>query len=113
MAARSIRRIEASRRCRSTTHIRIKGGQSWGLTMPSDPPLFSPEWWELFSWFLKQARARGMAVSLSDYTLGWAGNGWYMDEILRDHPDMHGAELERVVVECSGECAWQAPRKYS
>src|SRR5580765_257233 len=28
-----------------------RGGQSWGLTMASDPPLFSPHWWEIFSWF--------------------------------------------------------------
>lgn len=24
-----------------------KGGQSWGLTYPSEPPLFSEDWWKL------------------------------------------------------------------
>jgi hypothetical protein len=86
-----------------------KGGQSWGLTFASEPPLFSEPWWDLFGWFLKQARSRGMAASLSDYTLGWAGNGWYMDEILKDHPDLRGAVLERETHECSGPCTWQPP----
>ena len=85
-----------------------KGGRSWGLTFPSEPALFSKPWWDLFGWFLSQARQRGMAASLSDYTLGWAGNGWYFDEILRDHPDMHGRVLESRGRECSGpgRCAW-------
>jgi hypothetical protein len=85
-----------------------KGGRQWGLTFPSDPPLFSPAWWDLFGWFLKQARQRGMAASLSDYTLGWAGNGWYMDEMLRDHPDMRGAALARETHDCAGgACQWE------
>jgi hypothetical protein len=42
------------------------GGNTWGLTYPSQPKLFSQEWWRLFGWFLKEARKRGMSVSLSD-----------------------------------------------
>ena len=53
-------------------------------------------WWDLFGWFLKEARSRGMAASLRDYTLGWAGNGWYADEILKDHPEIHGAACNRT-----------------
>ena len=72
-----------------------RGGRSYGLTLPSDPPLFSEAWWDLYGWFLKEARKRGMAVSLSDYTLG-VGQGWYMDEILRDVPDLCGATLSHT-----------------
>ena len=86
-----------------------QGGRSYGLTYVSDPPLFSEPWWDLFGWFLKQAKQQGMAVSLSDYTLGWAGNGWYMDQILRAHPEMHGAELVRDSHDCSAACAWRPP----
>ncbi len=50
-----------------------------------------------------------MAASLSDYTLGWAGNGWYIDEILRDHPEIHGAALARESHDCSGVCEWKSP----
>ncbi len=33
-----------------------RGGKSWGLTYPSDPPLFSAAWWKLVGWFIEEAR---------------------------------------------------------
>ena len=53
-----------------------RGGQSFGLTYPGQPEVFSEEWWELLGWFLQEARKRGIAVSLSDYTLGTPGQGY-------------------------------------
>jgi len=72
-----------------------KGGHSYGLTIPSEPPLFSQEWWNLVGWFMQAAKRQGSAVSLSDYTLGF-GQGWCVDEVLREHPDLSGAELRLV-----------------
>lgn len=77
------------------------GGISWGLSYPSDPPLFSEEWWALFAWFKGEANARGMAVSLSDYTLG-IGQGWFCDEIVCD-PALRGSVLEAVVLEADSD----------
>jgi hypothetical protein len=71
-----------------------KGGASYGLTYPSQPALFSDKWWELFQWFLKEAKKRDMSVSLSDYTLGAAGQGWFIDEMLKENPGIHGSKLE-------------------
>ncbi len=71
-----------------------RGGRSYGLTFPSDPPLFSEAWWELTGWFLKEARHQGAAMSLSDYTLGF-GQGWCVDELLREHPEVRGSRLRR------------------
>ncbi len=85
-----------------------KGGQSYGLTLASDPPLFSRDWWDLFGWFLKEARRRGMSASLSDYTLG-PGQGWYFDEILREDPGLSGAVLDKVVTDCRGLCSVTVP----
>jgi len=68
------------------------GGLIWGLSMQSQPKLFSEEWWELFGWFMQEAKQRGMSVSLSDYTLG-VGQGSYVDDALADHPDLVGSEL--------------------
>lgn len=68
-------------------------GARWGLSIPSDPPLFSEAWWELVAWFAGEARQRGMWVSLSDYTLGGVGYGGWTDEIRRDLPDIGGLEL--------------------
>ena len=79
-----------------------QGGLIYGYTYPSDPPLFSEEWWELFRWFLKEAKKRDMSVSLSDYTLSSPGQGWYTDEIIRENPDLHGAVLHCEIRETEG-----------
>ncbi|MEI6655177.1 MAG: DUF4038 domain-containing protein [Verrucomicrobiota bacterium] len=80
-----------------------KGGQSWGYTLPSDPPLFSEDWWSLTQWFVKEAKQRGMAVSLSDYTLGWAGQGWFVDEARKRHPGLPGATLSSSSIPVAGQ----------
>jgi hypothetical protein len=69
-----------------------KGGRSFGLTYPSEPAIFSKEWWELTDWFKAEAGKQGAGISLSDYTLGF-GQGYMMDELLRDHPEVKGMEL--------------------
>lgn len=71
-----------------------EGGQSYGLTYPSDPPLFSEEWWELVGWFADEGKKRGFAVSLSDYTISSPGQGGYVDRILAEHPELRGRLLE-------------------
>jgi hypothetical protein len=78
------------------------GGASYGLTYPSQPALFTEEWWDLFGWFLQEAKKRNMSVSLSDYTLGAAGQGWYVDEMLAENPELYGSKLELMQVEVSG-----------
>lgn len=70
-----------------------KGGVSYGLTFPSRPALFTEEWWDLFGWFMGEAKKRGMTVSLSDYTLG-VGQGSYVDDALNENPELTGAELK-------------------
>jgi hypothetical protein len=69
-----------------------KGGHSYGLTIPSEPPLFSDAWWKLIGWFMQEAKKQGAAISLSDYTLGF-GQGWCVDEVLREHPEVAGMYL--------------------
>ena len=69
-----------------------KGGRSYGLTYPSEPALFSEDWWKLTGWFMRAAKGQGAGISLSDYTLGF-GQGWCVDEILREHPEVMGMRL--------------------
>lgn len=69
-----------------------KGGVSYGLTFASKPALFTEEWWDLFGWFMGEAKKRNMTVSLSDYTLG-VGQGSYVDDALNENPELMGAEL--------------------
>jgi len=70
-----------------------EGGNSYGLTMKSDPPLFTEEWWELFNWFMQEAKKRCMAVSLSDYTLCTPGQGFFSDEVIKNNPGIEGSIL--------------------
>jgi hypothetical protein len=69
-----------------------KGGRSFGLSYPSEPALFSEAWWELVDWFKSEAGKQGAGISLSDYTLGF-GQGYMVDGLLRDHPEVKGMEL--------------------
>jgi hypothetical protein len=78
-----------------------RGGRSYGLTFPSDPPLFTDKWWKLVGWFMQEAKKQGIAISLSDYTLG-LGQGWCIDEILREHPDLGGTQLRLVKGDAAG-----------
>ncbi len=87
-----------------------RGGRSYGLTYPSEPALFSGDWWKLFEWFIGAAKRRGMAVSLSDYTLG-IGQGWCVDEVLRDDPALVGSVLRAATKDAAGgqELTWELP----
>jgi hypothetical protein len=88
-----------------------QGGRSYGLTFPSDPPLFSEAWWDLFGWFRKECRKRGWAVSLSDYTLATPGQGWWTDDIIRENPGRTGSVLEFAGRDVAGpaEVVWDLP----
>jgi hypothetical protein len=82
------------------------GGNSYGLTFPSEPPLFSEPWWNLLGWFMQESKQHGMAVSLSDYTLG-LGQGWIADEVLKERPSLLGSTLHPQVREVeAGEVEW-------
>ncbi|MDR3182625.1 MAG: hypothetical protein LBT89_06855 [Planctomycetaceae bacterium] len=76
------------------------GGHSYGLTYPSEPPLFSEEWWNLTNWFMQESKNRGIAISLSDYTLG-IGQGWKWDEAVQKYPEIIGNVLHCKPVDAS------------
>ena len=53
----------------------------WGLTYPSDPPVFSDDWWALWDWFSGECAKRDMGVGLDDYTFCTPGNHQWPDDI--------------------------------
>ncbi len=89
-----------------------KGGFTFGYTYHSDPPLFSEEWWELYNWFLKEAKKNNIAVSLSDYSLCSPGQGWYTDEVIVENHDLHGATLNCMMydLESGSEACIEMPQ---
>jgi hypothetical protein len=84
-----------------------KGNRWYGPTYPSEPPLFSPAWWDLFGWLMGEAGKQGAALSLSDYTLCVPGQGWWNDEIIKGDPALRGSVLRCARRDLSG------PRDFS
>ena len=84
------------------------GGITYGLSRPSNPALFTDEWWNLFKWFAAEAHKREMTVSLSDYTLG-VGQGFAMDKALKQNPDLNGSQLKKYIVILSGSVNLKLP----
>ncbi len=99
-------------RCISSLQINYShldsGGVTYGLSRPSQPALFTSEWWNLFKWFATEAQKRGMTVSLSDYTLG-VGQGFAMDEAREEFPELNGTELKAETDTVSGEINRKIP----
>ena len=63
------------------TELNKKGFGRWGMTIPSEPPIFSEEWWALWDWFTGECAKRGMGVGLDDYTFCTPGNKQWPDDI--------------------------------
>ena len=90
-------------------HAYRNGGLSVGLSYPSVPVLFSEPWWALVGWFKDEAKRHGMAISLSDYTLG-IGQGWSVDDVLKQNPDLCGSLLQQQTRAVNaGAVEWSLP----
>ena len=87
-----------------------EGGISYGLSRPSKPAIFTPEWWDLLRWFASESHKRGMTISLSDYTLG-IGQGFAMDEAIEENPDLIGSMLKNLSKNLSGKGSFEIPQK--
>ena len=85
-----------------------EGGLLWGLSNPSKPALFTPEWWDLVRWFAVEAGKRGMSISLSDYTLG-IGQGFSMDEAIAENPELNGSVLKSLLQTLTGKGRLKLP----
>ena len=65
-------------------------------TQDSTPPLFTDEWWDVFSFAAQECSKRGMGISLSNYTLDLpeGDNLWHRLGI--STPEMRATELSYV-----------------
>lgn len=61
-----------------------KGYGSFGRADGGRPEVFSDHWWSLWKWFSGECARRGMGAGVDDYVIGWAGNGYYVDELRAD-----------------------------
>ena len=51
------------------------------VTLPCDPETFSDEWWDIMNHAARTAKSLGMKIGISDYTIAWLGNGFFVDQI--------------------------------
>lgn len=66
---------------------------SFGTSYVLDPPLFTPEFWELWAWLVKEGDRRDIGVGMSDYCLAWPGQGYIVDDVVSD-PARQGKSLK-------------------
>ena len=63
----------------------MKGGYGlFGKTESGRPNVFSEDWWNHWSWFAKECSAKNIGLGMDDYTVGWVGNGYYTDELMKE-----------------------------
>ncbi len=65
------------------------GYGGYGKPDPGSPAVFTDGWWRLWNQFSGECADRGLGVGLDDYVLGWSGNGYYPDEVMRDSRFVH------------------------
>ncbi|MBQ1862763.1 MAG: hypothetical protein II149_04525, partial [Clostridia bacterium] len=65
-------------------HRPDKTGGGFGKTYECDPEAFTDEWWEIVNHVFRKAKSLGMGVGISDYTIGWIGNGYFIDKVAID-----------------------------
>lgn len=65
-------------------HDPDKTGGGFGKTYVSDPPMFTDKWWAIVNHTFHTAKSLGLGVGISDYTLGWIGNGFFVDSVVYD-----------------------------
>jgi hypothetical protein len=69
-----------------------------GATDKGEPPLFSPQWWDLFRWVVAECRKRGMQIGFEDYTI----INPLLQDIGAETPGMQGGDLDHVGVQVTG-----------
>lgn len=63
--------------------INSKGYGSFGRADGGIPEFYTDEWWSLWNKFSGECAKRNIGLGLDDYVVGWAKNGYYVDEVLR------------------------------
>lgn len=63
--------------------LNAHGYGSFGRADAGIPAFYSEEWWKLWNRFSGECARRGIGLGVDDYVVGWAGNGFYVDEVLQ------------------------------
>ncbi|MBQ2720187.1 MAG: hypothetical protein IJF23_01500, partial [Clostridia bacterium] len=90
-----------------------KVGGGFGKSVECDPPAFTDEWWTIVNKVFRKAKSLGMGVGISDYTLGWIGNGFFVDKVALD-AKLCAEELfcEKTEIKACEEYKFEAPEGF-
>lgn len=70
------------------THLKVDvelnahGYGGFGKADAGIPGFYTDEWWQLWNRFSGECAKRNIGLGLDDYVVGWAKNGYYVDEVL-------------------------------
>lgn len=62
--------------------VNANGYGGFGKPDAGAPGFFTKEWWDTWNWFSGKCAEKGIGLGVDDYVVGWAGNGYYVDELL-------------------------------
>ncbi len=65
-------------------------------TMPVEPAIFSPEWWDVFKFAAEESGRLGMGIGLSGYTLDWPGCDNLYRKLGIDSPETRARVIKLV-----------------
>jgi len=71
-------------------------------TYPAEPPIFSKEWWAIWTWLAGECRKRDMGIGISGYTIDWPGHDNLFYEIGITDGSLRGAQLEHKQKDTAG-----------
>lgn len=80
-------------------------------TYPAEPPIFSREWWDIWTWLAGECRKRGMGIGMSGYTIDWPGHDNLFYEIGITDGSLRGADLKHQEKRVKGgeDIEWTLP----
>lgn len=63
--------------------LNAQGYGSFGRADAGIPGFYTAEWWKLWNQFSSECAKRNIGLGVDDYVVGWAKNGFYVDEVLQ------------------------------
>lgn len=63
--------------------INAHGYGGFGKADAGIPAFYSDEWWKLWNKFSGECAKKNIGLGVDDYVVGWANNGFYVDEVLK------------------------------
>ncbi len=63
--------------------LNAHGYGAFGKADAGVPEFYSEDWWKIWNKFSGECAKKSIGLGLDDYVVGWAKNGYYVDEVLR------------------------------